>query len=291
MQIAGFTFIRNAIKYDYPVKEAILSILPICDMVFVAVGNCTDATRELVASIDPKKITIIDTVWDERLKEGGKVLADETNKVFQAIPAFYDWCFYIQGDEVVHEQYLPAIKASMLQYKDDQNVDGLLFNYQHFYGSYDYVGDSGKWYRHEIRVIKNNKNIYSYLDAQGFRKDDNKKLSVKQIPAFINHYGWVREPKAMLSKSHDFQEFWSGDNWEIQKQKNYEGNFDYSQIDSLAKFTGTHPAVMKARIANMNWKFDRDLSYNKLPLKYRIKNILEKLTGKRFFEYENYKKI
>ena len=139
--------------------------------------------------------------------------------------------------------------------------------------------------------IKNNKKIYSYLDAQGFRKDGNKKLNVKQIPAFVNHYGWVREPKAMISKSHDFHQFWAGDKWHKAEDKLYESDFDYSQIDSLAKFTGTHPAVMQNRIANMNWKFTRDLSYNKLPLKYRLKNVLEKITGKRFFDYENYKKI
>lgn len=291
MQVAGFTFIRNAIQYDYPIKEAILSILPICDTVFVAVGNCSDKTRDLVLSINPQKIQIIDTVWDENLKEGGHVLADETNKVFQTIPALYDWCFYIQGDEVVHEKYLSAVKDAMLKWKDDTNVDGLLFNYQHFYGSYDYIGNSGKWYRNEIRAIKNNKKIYSYLDAQGFRKNDNKKLNVKQIDAFVNHYGWVREPSAMQAKSNNFGRFWHGDNYSEMNTKKFEGPFDYTQIDSLAKFNDTHPAVMQSRITNMNWHFDRDLSYNRLPLKYKLKNILEKLTGKRPFDYKNYREV
>ena len=29
MKVTGFSFIRNAIKYQYPVKESILSILPL----------------------------------------------------------------------------------------------------------------------------------------------------------------------------------------------------------------------------------------------------------------------
>ena len=44
MKVSGFTFIRNAIKFDYPVVEAIKSILPVCDDFFVAVGNSDDNT-------------------------------------------------------------------------------------------------------------------------------------------------------------------------------------------------------------------------------------------------------
>ena len=210
MKVSGFTFIRNAIKYDYPIVEAIKSILPICDEVVVAVGKSNDATLSLIQNIDPK-IRIVETVWDEKLKEGGEVLAVETNKAFNEIDANTDWCFYIQGDEAIHEKYLDTVYAAMKQYKDDKNVDGLLFKYLHFYGSYDYVGNSNKWYRNEIRVIKNDKNIYSYRDAQGFRKGNNEKLNVKPIDAFIYHYGWVREPHAMQAKFNSFGSLWNGD--------------------------------------------------------------------------------
>jgi hypothetical protein len=291
MKVAGFTFIRNAIKFDYPVKEAILSILPICDEMIVAVGNSDDATRALIASIAPDKIKIIDTVWDETLKEGGRVLADETNKAFAAISSDADWCFYIQGDEGMHEQYLPVVKAAMEKWKDDATVDGLLFKYLHFYGSYDYVGNSSKWYPREIRVVKNNPAIYSYQDAQGFRKKPDTKLNVKAIDAYIYHYGWVREPSAMQAKWNNFGRFWNGDQWSEEAEKTFAGEFDYSQIDSLKKFTGTHPAVMQDRISRMNWQFDRDLSYNNLKLKDRFKNWIEQLTGKRPFDYKNYKAI
>src|SRR5687768_5523552 len=80
MKVTGFSFIKNAIKYQYPVVEAIQSILPLCDEVVVAVGQSEDDTRNLVASIDPVKIKIIDTVWDDSLREGGRVLAVETDK-------------------------------------------------------------------------------------------------------------------------------------------------------------------------------------------------------------------
>ena len=288
MKVSGFTFIRNAVKYDYPIAEAIKSILPICDEVIVALGKSDDATLSLIQNIDPK-IKIIETTWDESLKEGGEVLAVETNKAFNAVDLKSDWCFYMQGDEAIHEKYLDAVYAAMQQYKDDKNVDGLLFKYLHFYGSYDYVGNSNKWYRNEIRVIKNNKSIYSYRDAQGFRKGNNEKLNVKSIDAYIYHYGWVREPHAMQAKYNSFGSLWRGDEWSEGAEKKYAGPFDYSQIDSIEKFTGTHPHVLGDRIKRMNWKFERDLSYNNLKLKDRFKNLVEKLTGKRPFDYKNYK--
>jgi hypothetical protein len=99
--------------------------MPLCDEVFVALGKSDDETEELIKSIDPYKIKIIKTLWDETLKEGGKVLAVETNKAFQAIPAYYDWCFYIQGDEVIHEKYLPIIKSAMIAFKNNPKIDGL----------------------------------------------------------------------------------------------------------------------------------------------------------------------
>jgi hypothetical protein len=83
MKVCGFTIIRNAIKFDYPVIESITSILPICDQFIVAVGNSDDETLQLIQSINSPKIKIIETIWDDSLREGGKVLADETNKAFR----------------------------------------------------------------------------------------------------------------------------------------------------------------------------------------------------------------
>ena len=130
MKVAGFTIIRNALKFDYPVVEAITSILPICDEFIVAVGNSEDETLQLIKQINSPKIKIIETIWDDSLREGGQVLALETNKAFDAIDKDTTWCFYIQSDECVHERYLTGIKEAMIKYKDDKQVDGLLFKLQ-----------------------------------------------------------------------------------------------------------------------------------------------------------------
>lgn len=288
MKVCGFTFIKNAVQFDYPVTEAIRSILPLCDAMVVAVGDSSDDTRALIASIGSDKIHIIDTVWNPSLKEGGAVLADETNKAFHAINGHYDWCFYVQGDEVLHEQYHDTVRNAMLKWKDDQQTDGLLFKYKHFYGSFDYVASSSRWYRHEIRIVRHDPSIYSYRDAQGFRKGNDEKLKVRAIDAFIYHYGWVRPPKTMMDKTRNFGHYWGGDRISESFLEAHSGDFDYSEIDALEKFKGTHPQIMKERIERMNWKFDYDLSYNNLTLKDHFKNFMERWTGVRPWDYKNY---
>lgn len=286
MKVAGFTFVRNAIKYDYPIIEAIQSIIPICDKVYVAVGESEDETLKLINTLPKDKVEIIKTVWNDDLREGGRVLAEETNKAFQAIPEEYDWAFYIQGDEVIHEQGHEKIKKSLLKYKDRKDIDGLLFNYRHFFGSYDYVGNSARWYANEIRIIKNDKKITSFRDAQGFRKADNKKLTVASSGAFMHHYGWVKDPRTMQAKQETFNKLWHDDLWMEENILGVE-EFDYfKNIDSLEKYKGTHPAVMLDRIQNKNWEFNYDLSFNKTSFKHKLKKVLKKLGWNT--SYKNY---
>ncbi|HLC83745.1 MAG TPA: glycosyltransferase family 2 protein, partial [Bacteroidia bacterium] len=188
-----------------------------------------------------------------------------------------------------HEKYLPAIKQAMEKFKDDKNVEGLLFNYTHFYGSYDFIGDSRRWYRKEIRVIKNDKNISSYLDAQGFRKNG-QKLKVKQIDASVYHYGWVKPPEAQQAKQQTFNKLWHDDEW-MKKNISAVNEFDYSQTDSVASFKGTHPKVMQERINKMNWKFSFDPTQKKLSLKVKLLMFIEKKCGWRIGENKNYKLV
>lgn len=287
MHVTGFTIIRNAIRYDYPVVEAITSILPLCDEFIVCVGNSEDDTLTLIEGIGSPKIRIIHSTWDDTLREGGRVLAVETNKAFDHVSPESDWAFYIQADEVVHEKYHPAIRAAMRQHVGDLRVEGLLFNYLHFYGSYKYIGDSRKWYRREIRIIRNDKRIRSYRDAQGFRKDG-KKLFVKPIDAYIYHYGWVKPPSAQQAKQQTFHKLWHDDTW-VEQHVSPADEYDYSTIDSLAEFEGLHPAVMQQRLERYNWDFQFDPEIKLFSFRDRLLRVIERWTGWRVGEYRNYR--
>jgi hypothetical protein len=289
MRIAGFSFIRNAIKYDYPVRESLLSLLPLCDEVFVSVGQSEDGTEAFIQSICSPKIKISHSIWDDKLRDGGRVLAVETDKAFDQVPPEVDWCIYLQGDEVIHEKDYAVIRENMERYKDDPAVEGFLFRYLHFFGSYDYIGDSRRWYSHEIRVIRNDKCIRSYRDAQGFRKEG-RKLQVKLLDAHIYHYGWVRHPSRQVQKHMDFDKLYNNfQSWARDLSVRQQEDIVYENIDSLQKFSGTHPKVMESWIGQKNWHFSADISRKKFTLKGWLLHWIEKYTGKRLFEYRNYK--
>lgn len=287
MKVCGFTIARNVIKYGYPVVESIQSILPLCEKVYVAVGKSEDDTFQLISALDPDKIEVIETIWDDTLREGGKVLAVETNKAFDAVASDYDWCIYIQADEVIHEEDYPEINGAMKMYQKDYRVEGLLFKYLHFWGTFDYVGVSRNWYRNEIRIIRNNKMIRSYRDAQGFRIG-NRKLQVKRLSAKVFHYGYVRPPEVIKRKISDFHSLWhSGD--ELLRKQEAANCFDYSETNAVRRFRGSHPAVMQNLIGRLDWHVDIHASESKLSIKERFLFLFERFFDYRLFEYKNYK--
>ena len=282
MKVSGFTIIRNGEKFDYPFIESIRSVLPLCDEMVVSVGNSEDNTLEMVKKIGSPKIRIIQTVWDDSLREGGRVLAVETDKAKAAI--------YIQGDEVLHEQDYPAIRKAMEENLDDQRVEGLLFDHLNFYGSFDYIADSRKWTYKQIRVIRNDPAITSFRDAISFMKNG-KRLRVKKIDATVYHYGWVRKPDAMQEKMEAFNKMWHDDQWMEQNFTKVD-EFDYSNIDSLSRFTGTHPQVMHERIRRMNWEFSFDPTQGiKLSPRLRFLNWLEKKHGIEIGKFKTYRVV
>lgn len=290
MKVAGFTIARNLLQADYPLKEALLSVLPLCDDMVIAVGNSVDGTKAYIEAMNEPKIRLFDTVWDDTKRVGGAVLADETNKALDQVPADADWLVYIQADECLHEKYLPVVREAMLKYLHDDQVDALLFDYLHFYGNYSMVGDSRRWYRQEIRIIKNHRNIRSWRDAQGFRTASGKKLKVAKIDACIFHYGWVKHPKYQQQKQAQFHRLWHDDSY---MEKNVLGvdEFDYGAIDSLSHFKGTHPQVMQARIESMDWNFDFDPTHKNFGFKSRLLHWIEEKTGWRVGEYKNFIRI
>lgn len=295
MKVAGFSIIRNGAKFDYPFIESILSVLDICDMFFLGLGDCDidDQTEELIKKyIPPQKIKVFHSIWNsENMGQNGKIMADETNKVFLKIPEEYDWVFYIQADEILHEKDKFIVQKAMRDYLDKPKVEGFLFKYLHFFGGYEYVATSWSWYRYEIRIVRNRKDVYSYRDAQGFRIGTNKKLKVKGIDAHIYHYGWVRPPEKMEKKL-AFQNklYWKLDDKATGQEATKSKKFKYIDQHRLIVFDGVHPQIMNQRISRKNWKYRFDSSQYKVKLKDRVKDWFYKYLGVSL-GYKNYKRI
>jgi hypothetical protein len=302
MKISGFTMVRNADMYYFPIKESIESILPIVDEFIVALGNNSpnDKTRELIESINSDKVRIIDRTWSEEEFSDGKIFAAETN--FALSECVGDWCFYLQADEVVHEKDLNQIQLHCKNNLDNNKVDGFLFNYNHFFGDYDHYLPFHGWYKNEIRIIRNNKKIYSYKDAQSFRKAENEKLNVVEIAPSIYHYGWVRPPEVMQSKKKEQDSMHHGIPKIEEEYKLKANDFDYGPLGKIPIFIGSHPNVMNEFISKLNWKKKLNYSKNgtiKRPklkhekFKYQVLTFFENTFngGKDYFGYSNWNKI
>jgi hypothetical protein len=292
MTISGFTFVYHALELDYPVVESIKSMLPICDEFIVNVGLPDDGTIDAIRSIDDK-IKIITTPWyPKRIRKGGWRYDQ-----FADIPLFTcqgDWIFFLQADEVVHEEDLPKIKEAMSKYIGDPEVEGILLRYYEFYGSYDFYRTDRIWPEAAVRMVKNGMNVYSANDAQSFYVGERRKmrlLNVADIGARIYHYGWARNPAMMKKKNVSVGKYWHSKE-EISKMENE--TFDYYNVNPkyLAAFKGSHPKVMQERIDRSDWTFDPSKSYYKPTLKsirYEVQSFVEGIIGRRIFGPHHYK--
>lgn len=242
MKISGFSFVRNGIKLGYPVTESIKSILPICDEFVISVGQSEDDTLEQIKAINDPKIKIIETEWDDKMFVRGAINAYQTNIALKECKG--DWGFYVQADEVVHEKYLPIIKENCEKYLNIKEVEGLLFDYKHFWGSFNKYQKTRNWYRAEVRIIRNHIGVVSFQSAQGFRLN-NRKLNVVKADAEIFHYGWVRPPKTMTKKKIALDTLHHDKNWVSEHNPEPEKEFDYGNLKNCATFTESHPEVMK----------------------------------------------
>ncbi len=295
MKISGFTYVRNGFMLGYPFIASIKSILPIVDELIVVVGDSTDDTRKAIENLGSSKIRIIDSEWNDALRLNGRIFAQQTNIGINNITG--DWGIHLQVDEVLHETALQKIPEYIRLADKNENADGLLFPFYHFWGDYSHIRNTRKTHAFEIRAFKNNGRIFSYKDSQGFRKysslegydsgEKGLKLNVLLTDVPVFHYSYTRNPGLMKKKSNYFHRFWHDDTWLQQNTSDQE--FDFNDVDRLEVFCGEHPGYMKEIIEHQDWQFVYDPSKSNMNLKERMLNMIERTTGKRLFMYRNFK--
>jgi hypothetical protein len=274
MKVSAFTFIKNGQILGYPFIESIKSILEIVDEFVINVGESEDETFELVQAIDSKKIRIINSKWNDSLHTKGYVYGQQ--KMISQFNCTGDWAFYIEADEVYHEDDLNKINNCMKENLDNPNVEALVFDFFHFYGNANSYLDSPGWYRSEARIIKNSIRTYAPDGLFWLVLDNNKKgryPKAKHTGAHCYHYGWVRTEQQMNLKSQRVQKYWGKKPSKV----------DYSQIDQsiIKEFLGKHPAVMQGWLPHENGVYKADSNYvlSKKQKKHRIMIKAENFLG------------
>ncbi|MDX1907589.1 MAG: hypothetical protein SF053_11190 [Bacteroidia bacterium] len=311
MLISGFSFARNADKLYYPLAQAVASALPLVDEFVVALGagDPDDTTRSKLLALNSPKLRIIDTVWDLEAYPRGMENAHQTDIARSHCRG--EWLLYLQADEVLHEDDLPVIRSRCEALRDRPDIEGLLFGYHHFWGSYDHELRSHGWYREEIRIIRNRPDIHSWQSAQSFRRipgfdgmnyrqeAGTYKLRVARVAAHIYHYGWVRPPRLMQQKRQALDTIHHGAAAVAAAYAGQQDLFDYGDMRLIPAFKGTHPAVMRDWMARMDWQDQlrygggpprtRPLAKHELP-KYRLVSWLENhlFGGRTLWGFRNY---
>jgi hypothetical protein len=286
--LSGFTLVRNAVKLDFPIVPAIRSVLAVCDEVVVNVGKSEDDTRDLVASIRDPRVRILDTEWD--FTKRNLMLSHETQRAMDACRG--SWGIYIQADEVLHEAGAHILKDKVREWDDDTRVEGLLVKYLHFYGGFDTIATSRRWYRREVRCIRLGKDIRPYQGAQGFRVGEwNRKIRARLTDAEMFHYGWARPARALKQKLEISKTIypWGKERLEQELQRNY-----LEWIPLLRQFTGTHPAAARDWVAARAHDPERVLGprhFKPEHLRFYLSDWIERLTGARVFEFRNYELV
>jgi len=283
MKISAFTFIKNGQILGYPFLESIQSILKIVDEFVINVGESEDDTLSIIRSLNSSKIRIIESKWNDKMKNSGYVYGQQ--KMIAQFNCTGDWLFYIEGDEVYHENDLEKIKNSMILHLDNSNVEALVFDFYHFYGNANSYLESPGWYRSEARVIKSSIRSYApdglfWLVLHGNKKGRYPKA--KKVGVHCYHYGWVRSEEQMNLKSQKVQKYWDKVPIKI----------DYSQMDQsiIKEFTGTHPKCILnwlpkdkgLYITDSNYRLSTKQKKHRLVLK--IENIFKSDLSKKHFK-------
>ena len=274
MKVSAFTFIKNGQVLGYPFLQSIKSVLPIVDEFVINVGESEDDTLALIESISSAKIRIIYSKWNNSMQDRGFVYGQQ--KMIAQYNCTGDWAFYVEGDEVYHENELEKIRESMKVNLNDQNVEALVFDFIHFYGNSNSYINSPGWYRSEARIIRNSIRSYAPDGLFWLVLDSNKEgryPKARHTGAICYHYGWVRSEEQMNLKSKKVKKYW-GENYE---------KIDYSQMDQsiIEEFKGTHPEIIKNWLPKESGIFKTNANYKltKKQKKHRLMIKLEKFFG------------
>jgi len=284
MRVSGCTYLRYGVKFGYPFVEAIRSVLPIVDEFIVALGPCDDGTEEKLRQIGDAKIRIVHTQWNEHMTQHpqsslrGFVYGQQ-----RSIALFNctgDWAFYIDSDELVHEDEREKIRAAMEKYQDDPEVEALVFDYIHFYGNANTYAWSPRWYRTAARIVRNTVPFWTpkgmaFVIVQTQKRGRYPRAA--HTGATIYHYGWVRGEAQLQLKQNDVLKFGR----DLKSPP-----FQYEQIDplTLRRFTGTHPEAIRDWLPPADGVFEADPDYRltSRDRKHRMMLAVEERFGMRF---------
>jgi len=283
MRVSCFSIIRDGVRLGYPFEESIRSALPLCDEFVVAVGESDDGTRGRLQAMREPKLKIIDTRWNERVRTHGYVVAQQ--KMIAQYNCTGDWAFYLECDEILHEDDVERVRSAMQHYLADEEVEVLVFDYLHFYGDPRHLNVSPAAYRKAARIVRNDLRTFApdglywaVIKNKTWHGSRNKRRARYPRAAALNiplyHYGNCREASRLKAKAEVGNQYWD--------KPAFDSSYGEIYRDAVAPFTGRHPAIMRTWIrtqANQSFEFNPDYRPGGREKKHRLVRTLERRFG------------
>lgn len=251
--ISGLSIIRNGVLLDYAFIESIRSALPLCDEYIVVLGDSDDDTRERILALDDPKIRIVDSTWSDRVEPRKCLLAQQTNIGLHLCRGA--WCLYMQADEALHEESLPRLRALMEETAEDPDVEAILLERLAFYGDGQHVVRAyPEALRYVPRIIKPHIGTHSIRDAMSVAIFDNWSTRGRYPRAldsgeYLYRYTRVHTPEGLAARSTAVHRGGTG-------TVNADVLLSYFPRPWITSFGGSHPEVMKERLARVGAQYD-----------------------------------
>jgi hypothetical protein len=256
--VSGLTIIRNGVRLNYPFIEAIRSALSICDEYVVVAGDSDDETLEYLAALDDARVRIIHTEWSPLVRPAKHLLAQQTNIGLGFCRG--RWCLCLQGNEVLHEKDLPRLRQLMETHADNDAVEAMLVERLTFWSDYDhYIPVYPRRFKYTARIIRPNIGTYSIRDGMSFAVFDDFSTRGRYPNAIdtgvdLYRYDYVHTVEQQARK---FADAVHRSGTAVQASQNYFQQYYPRQF--IARFEGSHPAVMAGRIKSRGQEQQLDL--------------------------------
>lgn len=255
MKLGGTMILHNPLKYDYCVREALISLLRVCDEVVVLDCESTDGTHGSLAAL---KLTyphlrIFPSAW--ALADNYERLSILTNNATNKLSSDVNWVLNLQADEVLDDDINQNYLFRLIANADSLGCDGFAMQRVNLWGGFEHHFPDD--YPNKpvsntvVRLVK--RGCKSVRDAESFECKKVYKGVEFELKMF--HYGFLRKPDIMLKKILDMQEWFGfGQDKKAIEQLNTTGVFDpeaWHPKEKLEEIYFEHPRVME------NWIQER----------------------------------
>jgi glycosyltransferase involved in cell wall biosynthesis len=261
--IGGNVCIRNGFSLDYCFREAIESLFPVCDHVYVCDGQSDDGTWEALQewAYHEKRIKLIQYKWPPSSIGTPEFWVDWLNFCREHIVENYH--LQLDGDEVLSADAYETIRWFRESLNPTDRVS-LNFERLNFWRDPKHIAPHGKLCGNRvIRFAPSDAWLPS--DAPHEKAADTiAMVRTPDHPIHIFHYGFLRKRDAFFDKAAKCRHYFCGTQFinredpRITAVRNKDGNWmeEIQGIDwtnQLMIYDGDHPEQMKPWLAERGW--------------------------------------